>query len=130
MKKFFKDNADGFYVVFRILIGLLFLVHGLAKFGIVGGKPFLSPAEFMVAAILEVIVGVLVIVGLFTRLAALVGGIEMIVAFVWKHLPNGINPLANGGEAALLYLAAFLILMAYGPGKWSLGTAMFKKEVW
>ena len=57
------------------------------------------------------------------------GGIVMIVALLFVHFPQGINPLANGGEAALLNLAAFLVMKAYGAGKWSLEKALWKKEM-
>ena len=80
-----------------------------------------------VAGLIEVIVGVLIVFGLWTRLVALVGVIEMLVAWFAVHAAKGVwNPLQNGGEAAVLYFAAFLVLFSYGAGKWSLDKGMKK----
>ena len=65
---------------------------------------------------------------MFTRLAAAVSAIEMVIAYFKVHAPNGLIPLVNQGELALLYFVAFLVLMVYGAGKWSLEKALMKKE--
>ena len=73
--------------------------------------------------------GLALAVGLFTRLAALGGLATMISAYFIAHFPNGWVPIMNKGELAVLYFAAFLILIIYGAGKFSLERALFKKEI-
>jgi putative oxidoreductase len=110
-----SPNAFG---VFRILFGLLFLMHGTAKlFGFPDGDPvglFVWPIWW--AGIIEIVVGVLVTVGLFTRAAAFVGAGTMAVAYFWKHFPDSFWPSVNGGETAVLFCFVFLLLIVTGPG--------------
>ncbi len=112
-------------------------MHGAQKFGIIGdgniagfagvsGIPFWL--GFIVGSI-ELAGGLAILLGLFTRIVALVTGIEMMIIYVIAHVPNGINPLTNGGELALLFLAAFLVVHTYGAKKLSLERAIFKKEI-
>lgn len=128
-------NKDYFYFVFRVFVGLLFLQHGLQKlFGAFGGvagngQPVELFSLFGLAGLIEFLGGIAIAVGFFSRLVAFIAAIEMIVAYFVVHVPNGIIPLVNQGELALLYFAAFLVLMAYGAGKWSLEKALMKKEV-
>ena len=122
--------GDAFYFIFRVLIGLLFFMHGMMKFGYFGGKAVESLVSMMGAAeIIEVIVGPLILLGLFTRLAALVGAGEMVVAYATVHWPQGLNPLANQGELAVLYFIAFLVLLTYGAKRVGLEKTLFKKEL-
>jgi putative oxidoreductase len=103
---------------FRIVVGLLFLVHGTSKlFGWPGGPSFsfgMWPAWW--AGLIEVVVGVLVMIGLFTREAAFLGSGTMAVAYFWQHFPDGFWPSLNGGEAAALYCWVLLLLVFTGPG--------------
>jgi putative oxidoreductase len=128
MKKVFEKHADSFYAVFRILVGLLFLQHGLQKiFGMLGGTAASAFSLMWVAGIVELVGGALIALGLFTRVAALVGALQMLVAFFKAHFPQGWVPIVNKGELALLFFAAFLVILSRGAGKWSLGKALFKK---
>lgn len=106
----------------RIVAGLLFLEHGLSKF-------FAFPVPFPVqplppilvaAGVVECLAGVLVTLGLFTRLAAFLASGEMAIAYFMMHFPNGFWPIANKGEAAVLFCFVFLYLAAAGPGAWSI----------
>jgi len=115
--KFLKEHKDGFYLVFRILVGFLFFLHGIAKFGAFGGTINPVFSLFGIAGVIEIIVGALVFFGAFVEIASVFGAIEMIVAYFMVHAGNGWNPLKNKGELALLYLAAFLVLAVYGSGK-------------
>jgi putative oxidoreductase len=72
------------------------------------------------AGVIECAAGVLVTIGLFTRLAAFIASGEMAVAYFMQHFPQGFWPLANKGEAAILYCFIFLYIAAAGPGAWSL----------
>ena len=126
-------NKDYFYFVFRVFVGLLFLQHGLQKvfgmFGGIGGNTVPLMSLFGAAGLIELIAGIAITLGLFTRLAAAASAIEMVVAYFIVHVPNGLIPLVNQGELALLYFASFLVLILYGAGKWSLEKALMKKEV-
>ena len=126
-------NKDYFYFVFRVLVGLLFLQHGLQKlfgmFGGLGGQPAEIFSLMGLAGFIEFIGGIAITLGLFARLVAFVTAIEMAVAYFIVHIPIGAVPLLNQGEPALLYFASFLIIMVYGAGKWSLEKVLMKKEV-
>jgi putative oxidoreductase len=107
--------------VFRIVIGLLFMCHGTAKlFGWPSGsavEAFTWP--YWWAGLIELLVGVLVAIGLFTRPAAFIGAGQMAVAYFWQHLPKGFWPIDNGGEPAVLFCFALLLLVFTGPGTWA-----------
>lgn len=110
--------------VFRILIGFMFAVHGTAKvFGwpatSVGKIPF-GTWPYWYAGLIELVIGVLLILGLFSRLAALVGLGEMGFAYFTEHQPKGILPIENGGELAVLYALAFLVIAFAGAGGFAL----------
>ena len=130
MGKFFEKNQDYLFFVFRIIVGVLFMVHGLQKiFGILGAKGAATAFSlFWFAGIIEITVGMLLVIGLLTRIAAIIGVIEMIVAYITVHMKSAVFPWANGGELALLYLAAFLILVGFGSRKWSIDRLIHKDK--
>ena len=127
--KFFSKNEECWYSVFRIIIGALFLLHGLSKFGVFGKGAMPVLSLMGAAGIIEITAGILIILGIWTRLVALIGAIEMIIAFAMAHAPKGWNPLANGGEAAILFFVAFLILLVHGSGKYAIEHKIRKKEL-
>jgi putative oxidoreductase len=104
--------------VFRIIVALLFAMHGAAKlFGWPQGSPAaLGAWPMWWAGVLEVVLGGLIALGLFTRPAAFVASGMMAVAYFWMHFPDGFWPLVNGGESAVLYCFAFLLFVVTGPG--------------
>ncbi len=110
--------------VFRIVTGILFLAHGLVKlFGFPeGAAPGQVPlvSLFGLAAVLELVGGAAIVLGLFTRPVAFVLAGQMAVAYFMAHAPQGFYPVLNGGELALLYTFAFLYFAAAGAGPWSL----------
>lgn len=126
LEKYGKKSEHTMYVIFRVIVGFLFAMHGLSKLGLTG-KPAMT-GLMAVVGVGEVLVGLGVLFGLFTRLSALGGVVIMLGAMFKAHLPNGLNPMTNGGELALLFLVVFLVIFAYGAGKLSLGKALFKKE--
>lgn len=126
LRKYFDQHADKMFFVFRVLVGLLFFLHGWQKVaGFTDGKIQLL-SLFGLAMVIEVVAGVLIILGLLTRWTALVGAVEMLVAYFYAHLPNGWHPLVNKGEPALLFFAAFLVLLGYGAGKWAIDNKLNK----
>jgi putative oxidoreductase len=79
-----------------------------------------------IAGILELVGGVLMILGLFTRSTAVVLSGLMAVAYFMAHAPRGFYPILNAGELAALYCFVFLYIAAAGPGPWSLDAARWK----
>ena len=110
--------------VFRIVVALLYLQHPLAKFLAfphVAAFDNLQPFSLIwVAGVIELIGGVLLLVGLFTRPAAFILSGEMAVAYFMLRVPRGFFPLLTGGEAEVFYCFAFLYLAFAGPGSWSI----------
>ena len=111
--------------VLRILAAATFLTHGTMKlFG--WPAPFEYPLSTMlyVAAILEVVGGILLVIGLFSRPVAFILSGLMAAAYFIAHFPQGFFPALNGGEPALLFCFVFLYIAAAGPGPWSVDAKM------
>ena len=109
--------------VLRIVDGLIFLEHGTQKLlGFPAGERAFVDAFTLSwwAGLFELVLGALITVGLFTRLAAFIASGEMAVAYWMAHAPQNFFPVNNGGDAAILYCFVFLFLVFAGPGKWSL----------
>ena len=111
-----------FLAVLRIMTALLFLAHGTAKlFGFPDtgmSPPLMSLAGL--AGLLEVVGGVLLILGLFTRPVAFILAGEMAVAYFMAHAPESFHPIINRGESAVLFCFIFLYLVFAGAGAWSI----------
>jgi len=110
--------------VVRLVTGLLFLEHGMAKlFGFPHLEAFAHLWLFSLlglAGVIETVGGFLVAAGLFTRPAAFILSGEMAVAYFKVHYPRSFFPALNGGEDAILYCFIFLYLSLAGGGAWSL----------
>jgi putative oxidoreductase len=111
--------------VLRIMAGLLFVEHGAVKllhFPIEMQMPPGGPLLILltVAGILELVGGALLTVGIFTRLVAFILSGEMAIAYFLGHaMQGGFWPVANHGEAAILFCFIFLYIAAAGPGVWA-----------
>src|SRR5687767_8220598 len=110
--------------VLRIITGLLFFAHGSTKIlGFPATQYFpeaISVFSFMgFAGVLEVVGGILIILGLFTRITAFILSGMMAVAYFMAHAGSGFHPINNGGELAILFCFVFLYFAATGPGPWS-----------
>jgi len=127
--KFFIKGEEYWYTVFRVIIGIVFLLHGLSKFGVFGKASSSIMSLMGVAGIIEITGGILIALGLLTRLVALIGAIEMITAWFIVHAPHGWNPLLNYGEAAVLFFVIFLVLLVHGGGKYTIEHTIRKKEI-
>ncbi len=118
----FSAYAPRALAILRIMAGLLFLEHATSKF-------FAFPIPFpiqplppllMAAGVVELITGILIALGLFTRLAAFIASGEMAFAYFLQHNSHGFWPIANKGEPAILFCFVFFYLTFAGPGSWAL----------
>jgi putative oxidoreductase len=118
--KFLSDLEPLAYAAFRIVFGFLFLCHGARSlFGVLGGHQHMPPPLMLAAAIIEFGGGLLVMLGVITRFAAFICCGEMAVAYFMAHQPKGYLPIQNGGESAVTYCFAFLLIACYGSGKFA-----------
>jgi putative oxidoreductase len=115
--QFLEQRRDQALALFRIVTGLLFLMHGIQKMS--KGIDLLSwPAGPQ--SLIELIGGGLVLIGLWTRWAALISSGSMAYAYFVVHQPKGLLPIQNGGELAAVYSWVFLLLVFTGAGAWSI----------
>ena len=106
----------------RIMSGLLFLQHGTTKYLSFPASPMNNASPLTMggaAGLIELVGGVLIVIGLFTRPVAFILSGTMAVAYFYIHSPQGFFPLLNGGELAVLYCFVFLFIAAAGGGAWS-----------
>src|ERR1700730_8750751 len=107
----------------RIITALLFIEDGLMKLvafpAPVPGLPSPPPAILVAAAVIEIVGGALIAVGLFTRIAAFICSGEMAAAYFMFHAPNSFWPAVKQGDAAILFCFVFLYLAFAGAGSWS-----------
>ena len=118
--QFLEKFSDQTYFLLRVMAGLMFMAHGVQKF-------FNFPTDFPwplnpmsnAAAGIELIAGVLIVIGLFTRPAAFIASGMSAVGYWMMHGSQGFFPIANGGELIALYCFIFLFIAAKGAGIWS-----------
>ena len=105
----------------RIVAMVNFMSHGTQKLFDYPPTtpPHPWPGFLLAAGGIEVVGGLLVLIGLFTRPVAFILCGEMAVAYFMSHAPRNFWPLLNGGEITVLYCFFFLYLVAEGPGIWS-----------
>ena len=117
----------------RIVAGILFLEHGTSKLLDFPhmDMPMVITVGSLVwfSAVLELVGGLLLIVGLFSRVTAFILSGEVAVAYWMVHAPKSTFPIQNMGEAAILYCFIFLALAAVGPGPWSIDAARKRRVV-
>jgi putative oxidoreductase len=113
-----RTNLEGYaYAAMRVVTGFLFLFHGLQKLlGMYGGQTMPLMSRAGAAGVIELVGGVLVMVGLFTTPVAFVCSGEMAAAYFIAHAPKGPWPILNRGELAALYCFVFLYISARGGG--------------
>ena len=117
------------FAILRIMAGIMFTLHGTQK--ALGWPPMKGagplPPIAVVAGWLELILGVMIVIGLFTGLAAFIASGEMAVAYFTGHAPKGLIPIVNQGELAVLYCFLWLYVAAHGAGIWSVDAALRKQ---
>ena len=124
MKQLERYEPQG-YALLRIVSGALFAFHGLPKlFGWLGPQVAVMSQKW-IGGVIELVAGVLIALGLFTRWAAFIASGTMAVAyfqFHWKLEFAGYQflPMVNRGELAAIYCFVFLFIAMRGPGIWSL----------
>ena len=147
LKKIIQTNSDTSILILRVLLGIVFLPHGLQKvFGSFGGYGYTGtmgyftgtlgiPALFAFLAIAAEFLGSLgLITGLFTRIAAFGIGIEILVAALMLHVKNGFfmnwfgNQKGEGFEYHILVVAIAAALVIKGGGKWSLDRVLVRQD--
>ena len=121
MKSFMSNYSSNCYALMRIVAGFLFLWHGVQKlFGFPAGMPAGVPAFITyVAGPIELVGGILIMIGLFTNYAAFLASGLMAFAYWMAHGTKALLPLQNNGELAALYCFVFLFIAAQGSGVWS-----------
>src|SRR5712691_1757495 len=111
--------------VLSIVVGVLYMEHGLAKILDFPHQPNHAPYALFtlvpgLQGLLELVGGLLLALGLFTRTVAFILAGNMAVAYFMAHAPRGFFPLLNGGELAIVYCFVFLYFWLAGAGEWSL----------
>ena len=115
------DKEPQAYALVRIVTGFLFIFHGSQKLLNLPKEFTYDLSPLMIAAGgIELVGGILVMIGLFTRPAAFICSGTMAVAYWMAHGMRDVFPMLNGGELAALYCFVFLFIAAKGPGIWSL----------
>lgn len=118
--------------IVRVVSALIFMEHGTQKLlnfpprAAAGAGPELF-SLYGFAGSLEIVGGILLVLGLFTRPVAFILAGEMAFAYWMSHAPRAMYPILNGGDAAILYCFLFLYLAFAGGGAWSLDRAIWKR---
>ncbi len=138
IKELMNTQAGWGMTVLRIPIGIIFIAHGLPKFGLLGGRGLEGTAGFLeslglplpllmawLVALAETVGGALIVAGFQTRLAAFTTAIAMFVAIFWVHFDNGLTG-QGGYQWALALFAASVALVLDGAGKASMDRFLAK----
>ena len=123
--EFLSRWREPIYALLRIVVGFLFLCHGVEKLQMLASgitTPMPLPL-FALTALIESLGGLLVMIGLVAGPAAFVCSGTMAVAYFMAHQPQGLLPLHNKGELAALYSWTFLLIASRGSGIWSVDAA-------
>ncbi len=121
--------AGAAHSLLRIVAGLLFICPGGMKLlGWFGGMPGGGklPPLLVVASVIELVGGLAIMLGIFTRPVAFIASGEMAVAYFMGHFPQGFWPIRSHGEPAVLFCFIFLFFAAAGPGPFSLDRLIWR----
>jgi putative oxidoreductase len=116
--KFLSGLEPYAFAALRIVAGFLFLCHGAQKlFGAFGGPSTLHDPWLLAAGIIEFGAGILIALGLVTRVAAFIASGEMAVGYFMRHASHGFFPIVNKGELGVVYCLLFFFIACHGAGK-------------
>jgi putative oxidoreductase len=122
-------------LLLRVIAGAMLMQHGGQKlFGFPpsAGRPFDGAPELLskmwIAGALETFGGLLLVLGLLTRIVGFLLAGELAVAYFTAHAPRGFFPILNQGELAVLYCFVFLFFAAAGGGRYSLDRLLFNRR--
>ncbi len=123
----FEKLSPVVFLLARVVIGYMFLLHGTAKFFGNGSVPLFS--MYGVGGILEIGGGLLLALGLFTRPISFLLAGQMAYAYFFIHMTpeTVLDPLSNKGEIAIMYCMAFLLFLVKGAGSLSLDAKLANK---
>ena len=122
---FLSKYNDHTYAALRIVSGAIFTFHGVQKiFGFLAEYQPAVGSQLWIGGMIELICGVLIVIGFQTRWAAFLSSGTMAVAYIQYHWSFSFGPeffpAINGGDAAILYSLVFLHIACHGGGKWAL----------
>jgi putative oxidoreductase len=127
MSRILGRYADAIYALLRFVAGFMFIFHGLQKhFGAFGGQVQQAGTLPWFAGAIELVCGILILLGLLASWAAFLASGEMAAAYFMVHQPQGNWPIQNQGELAVLYCFVFLYIAARGSGPFSVARALRK----
>jgi putative oxidoreductase len=113
----------------RIIAALLFLQHGLQKyFSFPSAVTFPMRPILYVQGVIEIAGGVLLFLGVYTRLVAFILAGDMAAAYFMAHAPRSFFPAVNGGDAAVLYCFVFFYIFFAGGGPWSVDRTLLRQD--
>jgi len=128
MNTYLGKYSEHAFALMRIVVGLLFALHGAQKlFGVLGGTKVPLFSLYGAAGVIEFFGGLLIALGLLGSWAAFVASGQMAAAYFIAHFPKGFWPIENGGVLAALYCFAFLYIAIRGSGIWSVDAALARK---
>jgi len=119
------------YPAIRIIVAFCFSLHGMQKlFGLFGKDAVPLFSQMGLGGVIELVAGILMMLGLFTRAAAFVASGQMAVAYFQFHVASSgtLFPIQNGGDDTMLYCLWFLFVFVHGPGPWSLDNRIFPRR--
>ena len=117
------------YAIMRVVVGLLFAVHGAQKlFGVLDGTARPIVSLMGLAGVIEFTAGLLVMIGLLAGMSAFIASGQMAFAYFLTHAPRGGWPVQNGGELAVLFCFLFLFISARGAGTWSVDATLLRRR--
>ena len=133
LRKLLGPRSDAIYLALRLTTGLLFTFHGLQKVaGIFTERQPAIGSQIWVGGVIEVVTGLAIAAGLFTRCAAFVASGTMAVAYVQFHWQGALDkqffPAVNKGELAVVYAFLFLYIASQGGGRFSVDALRAKKS--
>ena len=124
---FLNKYAQHITGITRIVIGLLFLEHGTVKIFSFPLAADATPHVFNLmsfpagpAGVIELVAGILIVIGLFSRWAAFIASGEMAFAYFMAHFPSSPYPILNHGGEAVAFCFIFLLLAVTGPGSFAI----------